>query len=178
LPAGPGAANFSLYKVSYVQPVDGIERVPNGDFSAGAESWSLQGQTQIVPSDRGPGQMVQVVAAPSQLALLDSYSFGVTGGAAFQLSFSAASLSKGIGYFWVGFLDATGNSIEVPQASKYASYAEWIPMAPAKLTLGTTSTDTSGNYKLSLTSLGTSQVTLEANYPGYAQHWPGYAQVP
>ena len=64
-------------------------------------------------------------------------------------------------------------------------HTEWIPMAPAKLTLGTTTTDTSGQYTFSLTSLGTSQVTLEANYPGDAQHWPedaqhwpGGAQVP
>ena len=43
-------------------------------------------------------------------------------GAACQLSFSTASLSKGIGYFWLGFLDAAGNSIQAPQASKYSSH--------------------------------------------------------
>jgi hypothetical protein len=50
-------------------------------------------------------------------------------------------------------------------------------LTTTKVTFGTTSTDAAGNYQLSLTSLGTSQVTLEAAYAGDTQHWPAYARV-
>ncbi len=32
-----------------------------GDFSLGTQSWSLGGQAQLAPSDRGAGQVVQVL---------------------------------------------------------------------------------------------------------------------
>jgi hypothetical protein len=55
--------------------------------------------------------------------------------------------------------------------------SETIPFAFGKLTLGAATTDSAGNYQLSLTSVGTSQVILEATYAGDAQHWPAYARV-
>jgi hypothetical protein len=175
--AGPGATNFSLYQVSYVQPADGIERVPNGDFSAGAQSWSLQGQTQIVPSDRGPGQMVQVVATSAQFATLDSAQFPVTAGAPFQLSFSARVVPSNSGYFIVDFQDPSGNFLTIPAPSGGAVHVESIPITAAKVPLGSATTDSAGNFQLSLTSLATSQVTLDATYAGDAQHWSAYAQT-
>jgi len=175
--AGPGATNFSLYQVSYVQPADGIERVPNGDFSAGAQSWSLQGQTQIVPSDRGPGQMVQVVATSAQFATLDSARFPVTAGAPFQLSFSARVVPSNSGYFIVDFQDPSGNFLTIPAPSGGAVHVESIPITAAKVPLASATTDSAGNFQLSLTSLATSQVTLDATYAGDAQHWPAYAQT-
>lgn len=175
--AGPEATNFSLYRASYVQPTDGIERVPNGDFSAGAQSWILQGQAQIVPSDRGLGQMLQVVATSAQFATLDSAPFPVTGGAPFQLSFSARVVPSYSGSFIVAFQDATGNFLTIPAPSGGSVHAEAIPLTAANNTLGTTTTDSAGNFQFSLTSLGASHVTLEATYAGDAQHWPAYAQT-
>jgi len=165
--AGPEPSDFSLYQVSYIQNADGIERVVNGNFALGAQSWSLGGQAQLVPSDRGPGQMVQVLAAPSQNAALTSAPFAVTSGAPFQASFSArvAPSSFASGYFTVIFLNGT----EVLRLE--------TPLTVTKVTFGTTSTDATGNYKIALTSLGTSPVTLEATYGGDAQHWPAYARV-
>jgi hypothetical protein len=52
-----------------------------------------------------------------------------------------------------------------------------MPFAAAKLSLGSTATDASGNYQLSLTSLGTVKVIVEATYPGDSQHWPSSARV-
>lgn len=166
--AGPGASDFSLYQISYIQPDDGIERVANGDFSSRTQSWILEGQAQLVASDHGPGQMVEVQALPSQFALLNSAPFAVTAGDAFQLSFSArvAPLSVGSGYFTLIFLDANGEFLR-----------ERIPLAAEKLTVGSTTTDSVGNYQMSLTSLGASHVLLEATYAGDAQHWPAYARV-
>src|SRR5260370_16160863 len=141
--AGPEPSDFSLYQVSYIQNADGIERVVNGNFALGAQSWSLGGQAQLVPSDRGPGQMVQVLAAPSQNAALTSAPFAVTSGAPFQASFSArvAPSSFASGYFTVIFLNGT----EVLRLE--------TPLTVTKVTFGTTSTDATGNYKIALTSL-------------------------
>jgi len=175
--AGPDATNFSLYQVSYVQPGDGIERVPNDNFSAGAQSWTLQGQAQIVPSDRGSGQMLQVVATANQLATLDSVPFAVTASAAFQFSCFARIAPSNSGYFFVTFQDANGNSLTIPAPSGGALRVEMIPITAAKVPLGSATTDSAGNFQFSLTSLGTSPTTLEATYGGDSQHWPAYAQT-
>ncbi|MCU1316986.1 MAG: hypothetical protein JWN63_2308 [Candidatus Acidoferrum typicum] len=166
--AGPERSDFSLYQASYVQTADGIERVVNGDFSLGAQSWSFGGQAQLAPSDRGAGQMVRVLATPSQTAALTSAPFALTSGAAFHVSFSArvAPSSFGSGYFTVIFLSG-GTEISRQE----------IPLTAGKLTFATTSTDAAGNYQFGLTSLGTSQVTFEAAYAGDAQRWPAYARV-
>lgn len=166
--AGPEPSNFSVYQASYIQPSDGVERVPDGTFSLGAPPWSLQGQAQLAPSDRGAGQMVSVVATPTQSAALTSAPFALTSGAPFQASFSArvASSSFGSGYFAVIFL---GGGTEISRQE--------MQLNAGKLTFGTTTTDAAGNYLLSLTPLGTSQVILEATYAGDTQHWPAYAKV-
>jgi hypothetical protein len=111
--------------------------------------------------------MVQVLATSSQNAALTSAPFAVTSSTPFQASFSArvAPSSFASGYFTVIFLNGT----EVSRQE--------IPLTTTKVTFGTTSTDAAGNYQLSLTSLGTSQVTLEAAYAGDTQHWPAYARV-
>jgi hypothetical protein len=166
--AGPEPSDFSLYQASYIQTADGLERVINGDFSLGAQSWSLGGQAQLAASDRGAGQMVRVLATPSQNAALTSAPFALTSGAAFQISFSArvAPSSFGSGYFTVIFL-SSGTEISRQE----------ISLKAGKLTFATTSTDAAGDYQFGLTSLGNSQVTLEAVYAGDAQHWPAYARV-
>jgi hypothetical protein len=165
--AGPEPSDFSLYQASYIQTADGIERVVNGNFSLGAQSWSFGGQAQLTPSDRGTGEMVQVLATTNQTAALTSAPFAISPGAAFQVSFAArvTPSSFGSGYLTVIFL----NDTEISRQE--------IPLTASKLTFGTTSTDASGNYQLGLTSLGTSQVILQAAYSGDAQHWPAYARV-
>jgi hypothetical protein len=165
--AGPGPSDFSLYQASYVQAGDGIERVVNGDFSLGAQSWSLGGLAQLTPSDRGPGQMVRVLATPSQTAALTSAPFAVTPGAAFVVSFTAsvAPSSVGSGYLTVIFLNGT----EIQRQD--------IPLTAAKIALGTASPDAAGAYQFSLSVLGTSQAIVEADYAGDPQHWPGYTRV-
>jgi IPT/TIG domain-containing protein len=175
-----GTNRTTVFVSSSIQPADGLERVPNGDFSSGAQSWILHGQTQLVASDRGTGQMVQVSATASQFATLHSTPFPITPGAPFQVSFFAhipPSLVQG-GYFLLAFTDGTvGNFLEIPGTSAGAVRAESLPFTPGKTTVGQVTTDFAGNYQLSLRVLGTSQVVLEATYAGDAQHWPGYACV-
>lgn len=177
--AGPASCNISLYQVSYVQPADGVERVPNGNFSSGSQSWTLQGQSQLAVSDHGAGQMVQAVATSSQSATLDSLPFSVTGGSPFQASFYARipPTSTASGYFLVAFKDASNNFVPIPGPNPSDLKSETIPFAAGKLGAGTATTDSAGNYQLSLTSLGASQVILEASYAGDALHWPDYVRV-
>jgi hypothetical protein len=164
--AGPETSDFSLYQISYVQTADGIQRVVNGDFSLGLQSWTLGGQSQLVPSDRSTGQMVQVLAASSQTAALDSAPFAVTAGAAFNVSFSArvASASLGSGYFTVIFLNGTEIS------------RQEIPLRAGKTAFGATATNAAGEYQFRLAPLGTSQATLEVQYAGDSQHLPAYSR--
>jgi len=178
--AGPGSCNISFYQASYIQPADGIQRVPNGDFSLGAQLWTLQGQSLLVASDRGAGQMVQVVAASDQSAMLDSKPFTVTGGASFQASFFARipPASSGSGYLLLAFEDGSGNFLPIPGPNPSDLKSETIPFAAGELTLGSATTDSTGNYQLSLASLGTSQVVLKAIYNGDSQHWPAYSAGP
>lgn len=178
--AGPADSNFSVYQASYIQPADGIERLPNGDFSAGAQSWILAGQTQLVASNRGAGQMMQVTATASQFATLDSQQFGITPGAQFQVSFFANIPPSFVasGYFTLAFTNGTvGNYLDIPGTSAGAVHAETLPLTPGKVALGTATTDAAGNFQLSLSSLGPTQAILEAMYAGDAQHWPAYARV-
>lgn len=177
--AGPEPINISVYQASYVQPADGIERILNGNFASGSQSWTLQGQSQIAASDRGAGQMVQVIGAANQSAALDSLPFSVTGGASFQLTFSAriAPSSSGSGYFLLAFKDASGNFVPIPGPNSSDLKSETIPFTLGKVAIGTTKTDANGNFQLSLTSLGALQVILEGAYGGDSQHWPAYEQV-
>jgi IPT/TIG domain len=179
--AGPGPSDFSLYGVSYVQVSDGVERIPNGDFSAGIQGWRMQGETALVPSDRGTGQKVQVFASPAQFATLDSEPFPVTPDAAFELSFSAKvpPSTPGSGYFLLAFIGdgGSGDLLPLPGAEAAAVHAQSIPLAPGSAILGTATTDSTGNYQLSLASLGTSPALLEVTYAGDAEHWRSYART-
>jgi hypothetical protein len=178
--AGPETSNVSVYQFSYIESGNKNNLVSNGNFSSGAQAWALQGQSQIVPSDQGTGQMVQIVATPAQSATLDSSPFPVTGGVSFQVTISARvpPASAGSGYFYVAFQDATGNFVPIPGPNPNDLKSETIPFTPTPLTIGTATTDASGNFSLSLAALGSQQVLLESTYAGDAQHWPGYAQVP
>jgi hypothetical protein len=178
--AGPASSNFSVYQASYIQPADGIERVPNGNFLAGAQSWILQGQTELVASNRGAGDMVLVGATASQFATLDSQQFAITPGAPFQVSFFASipPFLVASGYFTLAFTNgAMGNYLDIPGTSAGAVHAETLPFTPGKSAVGTVTTDSAGNFQLSLSPLGMTQVILEATYAGDAQHWPAYARV-
>jgi Glycosyltransferase WbsX/IPT/TIG domain len=174
--AGPGTSDLSVYQVSFKQ-ADGVERVVNGDFSGGAQAWSLKGQTQIVPSDRGAGQMAQIVASANQLATLDSQLFPVLAGGPFGLSITAriATAALDSGNFVVAFQDASGSFLKIPAPSAAALPAESIPFAAAMLPLGSATTDASGSFRLSIATLSGAALTANAGYAGDSRHWPAVA---
>ena len=178
--AGPGLSNVSVYQVSFKQ-ADGVERVVNGDFALGAQAWTLKGQSQIAPSDRGAGQMTQVIASPSQLATLDSALFPVVAGGPFDLSITAriATAALGSGNFVVAFQDAsgTGTYLQMPGPSPGALLAQSIPFTPAMVPLGSVTTDANGSFRFSISTLSGAALMANAAYAGDAQHWPALART-
>lgn len=178
--AGPNASDISVYQFSYLESGNPNNLISNSNFSSGAQGWTLQGQSQIVPSDQGSGEMVQVVATAAQSATLDSSPFLVTGGVSFQVAISARipPASAASGYFFLGFQDASGNFVPIPGPNPNDLKSETIPLAPASVPVGSATTDGGGNFSLSLAALGSQQVLLESTYAGDAQHWPAYDQVP
>jgi len=165
---GPAPSDFSLYATSYIEASDGVERVPDSDFSLGGQSWSIGGQAALVPSDQGGGEMVSVLASSDQWAALTSARFAVTAGAPFEASFRArvAPASTGSGYFAVIFLSS------VQEASR-----EEVPLNGGHVPLGSPITDSLGHYSLSLSPIGTTRARLEAAFDGDSQHWPADAIV-
>jgi hypothetical protein len=178
--AGPGVSNVSVYQVSFKQ-ADGVERVANGDFALGAQGWTLNGQSQIVPSDQGAGQMTQVIASASQFATLDSQLFAVVAGESFDLAITAriATTSLSSGNFVVAFQDAsgTGNYLQMPSPSPAALRAQSIPFTPAMVPLGSVTTDASGSFRFSISALTGSALAADAAYAGDPQHWPAIART-
>ncbi len=176
--AGPGTSDLSVYQVSFKQ-ADGVERVVNGDFSAGTQAWTLEGQTQIVSSDRGAGQRTQVIASPSQFATLDSALFPVVAGGPFNLSITARIATGALdsGNFIVAFQDASGSFLKIPGPSAASLFAESTPFTPAILPLGSATTDASGNFRLSIATLSGTTLTASAAYAGDARHWPAVART-
>jgi hypothetical protein len=180
-PAGPNACDVSIYHFSYVESGNATDLVPNSDFSAGAQAWTLGGQSQLVASDQGSGQMVQAVATAAQSATLSSAPFPVTGGAPFQVAISARvpPSSAASGYFFLAFEDGSGNGTyaPIPGPSPNDVRGETIPFTETPLVVGTATTGANGKFNLSLAALGAQQVLLEATYAGDVRHWPAYVRV-
>jgi len=177
--AGSTASAISVYQLSYLESGNANNLVANSNFSSGTLNWTLGGQSQIVASDQGSGQMVQVVATAAQSATLDSSPFSVTAGTPFQVSISARipPSSAGSGYFYLAF-EGNGNVIPIPGPNPNVSLkAETIPFTETPLAVGTATTDAGGNFNLSLGALGSQQVVLEGTYAGDAGHWPAYVQA-
>ena len=125
--------------------------------------------------------MVQVTASLSQFATLDSALFPVVAGGTLDLVITAriATESLNSGYFTVAFQDATGTGtyLAIPAPSAGTVHAESIPYTPSMLSVGSTTTDASGSFRLGISALSGVTLTANASYAGDAQHWPAYAQV-
>jgi len=165
---GPAPSDLSLYAASYIEASDGVERVPDSDFSLGGQSWVLGGEAALVPSDQGNGKMVSVLASSDQWAALTSSRFAVTAGAPFEASFRArvSPASTGSGYFAIIFLTS------IQEASR-----EELPLSGGQVPLGSPLTDSLGRYSLGLSLLGTTRAKVEATFDGDSQHWPANAIV-
>ncbi len=168
-----GTSDFTLYEVRYTEGTERTNRVPNGNFSQGLVNWGIgmsTGTVRLEPSDRGPGQILHVMATPAQTAILNGTPFPVTAGVTYTAAFVARVLpvSVGSGYFAVFFLDSSRGEVR----------RDKIPLAPARLSVGKTITDTNGAFQFTLSNLPQGQLLLEGNYPGDdARYLPAWASI-
>ena len=164
---GAGPVDFAVYDVGYQESSesgDSDQRVVNGDFSQGLNSWGGRGgDVQIRPSDRGDGNMLQITAAPDESGLRTSVSFPVTPGAGFTATFAArvSVASADAGFFGINFQDASGDLVE-----------REIEEFKAAAISGTVTTGEQGEF--SFDAQGYSRLELEASYDGDEIHRSSY----
>ena len=165
--AGPRSADLTFYEVGYAEGASTANLVPNGHFEWG---WGASDDASVsVPSDRGTGMMLRVVATPAQAVGDNSDSFAVTPGAAYR--------------FWL--------AVRVPEASVGSAYiapifltADWSevrrdihPLAAAAISVGTATADASGRFSLTTSAMDAGRYSLQASYPGDAARWPAWAKA-
>jgi hypothetical protein len=162
--AGPGAADMSLYEVTYADGARTGDRVPDpGVMDWGADG---DGSATIEPSDRGPGSALRLIASPEQWISINSPEVEVAAGTDYRLSVTAAipEASADAGYISVIFLR---------QGAEIARHS--LPLAPVPIPLGPVSTDGSGAFELEEDGLEGGRYGLRISYGGDVRHWPSRA---
>jgi len=165
-----GTSDFTLYEVRYVEGQETTNRVPNGNFSQGLQGWGFWGTgTARLEIDANFRQGLHVTATPAQTASINSSAFSVTAGATYTVTFAArvTPVSVGSGYFTVIFLNPSGEGTRVT-----------IPLEPARVSVGKTTTDSNGAFQFTLRNLPEGQLLLEASYPGDGERYlPAWASI-
>ena len=153
--AGPAAADLSIYSVAYRQQGEPLNRVPNGSFGRGLQSWGVIGG-RLQPSDRGGGSMLRYAVGSGEAAMANSGTFPVSAGTNFTLSFAArvSPRSTGSGYFAVFFLN--GNR-EVERQT--------LPIE-ASTVHAVARTDISGQFTYTWAAPSGQHVEVRAAWPG------------
>jgi len=168
---GPGPADLTFYEIGYAEGGAGANLVPNARFDQGLLDWgdtkSGDGGLTVVPSDRG-GSMMRMVVTPAQRLYSASGSFPVTPGAAFR-TWAAVRVPE----------TSTGNAYIAPAffTSDWKEVRRDIhPLGPVP-TVGTTVTDATGAYALTMSPREPSRYWLLAEYAGNTTYWPARAQT-
>jgi hypothetical protein len=162
-------SDFVLYGVTYREGSETAQRVANGDFGRGLQSWTFVARDVVssIPSDRGTGQMLHIATTATQKATINSATFPVTAGATYTVTFAArvAPTSIGSGYFAIFFLDG---SKEVSR--------KIISLEPATTNYDAT-TNKDGVYRLDLNELAKGRFMIQVKYGGDSSHWSTYARI-
>ena len=168
---GPGPADLTFYEIGYAEGGAGANLVPNARFDQGLLDWGEtklgDGGLTVVPSDRG-GSMMRMVVTPAQRLYSASGSFPVTPGAAFR-TWAAVRVPE----------TSTGNAYIAPAffTSDWKEVRRDIhPLGPVP-TVGTTVTDATGAYALTMSPREPSRYWLLAEYAGNTTYWPARAQT-
>jgi hypothetical protein len=166
---GPGPADLTFYEIGYAEGSAGANLVPNARFDSGLGDWAGTlgtGSLTVVSSDRG-GSMMRMVVTPAQWLYSASGSFPVTPGAAFRTwaAVRVPETSMGNAYIAPAFF-TTDWKEEVRR--------DIHPLGP---TVGTTVTDATGAYALTMSPLEPSRYWLLAEYAGNTTYWPARAQT-
>ncbi len=156
---------FALYEIRFEAGESGENLLPNPTFVAGLAGmtfWNGSELASIEPSDRGEGQMLQVVVDVGQTSAGDLANITVTGGEIYTATFAAVTppSAQGTGFFLLTFLDDSGEMVRFP------SY-----FAPPALPVGRAITDSNGAYEFVWNSPDNNS-TLEAVFLGEEQFLP------
>ena len=164
---GPRAANLTFYEIGYTEQGERANRVPNGRFERGVWDVAGSGSLSASQSDRGDGQMLRLRASSKQTILSNSREFSVTSGATFRLWIAARVPEASAGSTDVDliFLDRT----ELGRVR--------LPVAPAPIPVGATTSDAAGEYRLVIAGLERGRYQVTAESTGDAAHWPARAAV-
>lgn len=135
------------------------------DFSNQLTGWSVETTGSPAATLRIEGSRLHVTAAPDQSVQLNSSPLPFPSSSPIPLTFGVnaqvSPKSAGSGFFTLVFLGATS---EISRLQ--------IPLNTGQIVLGTTTTDASGHYSLSLPAAGSDVFEVLAAYPGSSDNWP------
>jgi len=165
--AGPGSADLTFYEVGYAEGATTANLVPNGNFEWG---WGASDDASVpVPSDRGSGMMLRVVATPSLAVGDNSGSLAVTPGAAYRFWVATRVPEASIGSASIAPIFLTADWSEVRR--------DIHPLAAAAISVGTATTAATGAFSLTTSAMDAGRYRLGATYPGDATRWPAWAEA-
>jgi hypothetical protein len=169
-PLRPGSADLTFYEVGYAEGSGTANLVPNPRFDEQAVTWGHWGEASlaVVPSDRGAGSMVRIVATPMQTMIVNSASFQATAGAQYRLWVAARVPEAAIGTTDVNFILLGGNGLESQRVRHH--------LAPVPIDVATSATDATGAWSIPSARLEAGRYRLLAEYAGDATYWPARAR--
>ena len=169
--AGPGSADLTFYEIGYAEGASTANLVPNARFDKESDRWGDRGDASfsVVPSDRGAGSMLRVVATPTQTLVANSGSFAVTPGAEYRFWVAVRVPEASIGNAYV-----TPNFLATDQIERWR---DRYPLAPTPIPVGPTTTDATGAYSVTTSALEAGRYRLAATYAGDPMYWPARAEV-
>ena len=170
-PLRPGTADLTFYEIGYAEGSATGDLVPNPRFDGEARDWGHWGEASfsVVPSDRGPGSMVRIVATPSQTMIVNSATFHATEGAEYRLWVTARVPEAAVGTTDVNLILLGGDGVESQRVRHH--------LAPASIAVATVTTDAAGAWSLTSSPLEPGRYRLLVEYPGDATYWPARART-
>ena len=139
------------------------------DFSGGLSSWGLEGNrtASVELTVDEYGKALQIAATENQHVFINSQTFAVTPGSAYELNVRAriSPASIGSGVFALIFLADKESSREV------------IPFQPGKISVGTTQTLPDGSYRVPFVSPSPVYYKIQSVLNGTDLLWPAMATV-
>jgi len=168
-------SDFVLYQAAYSEG-GATNQVPNPDFSQGLQGWSFSGTgtVSLMPSDRGRGQALHIVASRGSGLSFNSGHLTANAGVPYRASFASrvGPTSEGSGYFLVAFFRPGIRRSQPVEISRRT-----VPLEAGRVPLGTISTGVDGEYSLELAYPTLDDLVVEAFYTGSDRYWPSFASA-
>lgn len=160
--AASGDTDVWIRRVEFSE-AGGDNLVPNGDFTAGAESWPSYGDPVgdvRFESDGSGGRQMRIIAEPDEVVFVDGARFEVTPGAEYEFAVTMGGTDASIGT--VGVAIAFVSDVEGAR--------ETILFSPTPAELGSTESRSDGTFQVPLGVSGVYDVVVSV--AGDARTWP------